>query len=66
MLADEKAEAAAIVAKAGPPTVASGAALFGYPVSDLILWLTLAWWVWIISEKIHQKIARKKRRRRGD
>lgn len=49
------AEGAAIMAtKAAPPAAVSLATIAGYPVSELVLWATLAYTVLMIGHKLVQ------------
>jgi hypothetical protein len=43
------------VAKAAPPTFVTAATILGYPVENIIVWLTLIWWVWILGERLSNK-----------
>jgi len=44
----------AIAAKLAPPATVSVASLFGYPVSDLLLWCTLIYTILLIGHKVWQ------------
>lgn len=44
----------AIAAKLAPPATVSVASIFGYPVSDLLLWLTLIYTILMILHKGYQ------------
>jgi len=44
----------AIAAKLAPPATVSVASLFGYPVSDLLLWTTLIYTILLIGHKVWQ------------
>lgn len=44
----------AVIAKLAPPATVSVASLFGYPVSDLLLWCTLIYTVLMILHKLWQ------------
>jgi hypothetical protein len=46
--------AAAIVAKVAPPITVSLATVYGYQVSEVVLWATLVYTVLMICHKLYQ------------
>ena len=48
------ADAVTDIAKASPPATVSLATVFGYPVSDVVLWATLIYTVLLIVHKLLQ------------
>ena len=46
--------ATAIVAKVAPPVTVSLATVYGYQVSELVLWATLIYTVLMICHKLYQ------------
>ena len=52
MITPHQAESAAEIAvKAAPPVTVTAASIFGYPVSNVLLWLTLIYTVMMIIHK---------------
>lgn len=45
---------AAVAVKSAPPVTVSIATLFGYQVSEILLWATLIYTVLLILQKIYQ------------
>jgi hypothetical protein len=46
--------AAALIAKAAPPVGVSLATVYGYQVSELVLWATLVYTILMIGLKLYQ------------
>ena len=53
-MTDNKETLAAIAVKATPPVGVSIASVFGYPVSDVLIWATLIYTLLLIIQKIYQ------------
>jgi len=53
-MTDSKETVAAIAVKATPPVTISIASIFGYPVSDVLIWATLIYTLLLIVQKIYQ------------
>jgi hypothetical protein len=45
---------AAVAVKATPPVTVSLATIFGYPVSEILVWATLIYTILLILQKIYQ------------
>jgi phosphate/sulfate permease len=53
-MTDSKETLAAVAVKATPPVTVSIASVFGYPVSDVLIWATLIYTLLLIIQKIYQ------------
>lgn len=53
-MTDSKETLAAVAVKATPPVTVSIASVFGYPVSDVLIWATLIYTCLLIIQKIYQ------------
>jgi hypothetical protein len=53
-MTDNKETLAAIAVKATPPVGVSIASVFGYPVSDVLIWATLIYTLLLIIQKCYQ------------
>ena len=53
-MTDSKETLAAVVVKATPPVGVSIASVFGYPVSDVLIWATLIYTLLLIIQKCYQ------------
>ena len=53
-MTDSKETVVAIAVKATPPVTVSIASIFGYPVSDVLIWATLIYTLLLIVQKIYQ------------
>ena len=53
-MTDSKETLTAIAVKATPPVGVSIASIFGYPVSDVLIWATLIYTLLLIIQKIYQ------------
>ena len=45
---------AAVAVKSAPPVTVSLATIFGYPVSEILVWATLIYTILLILQKIYQ------------
>jgi hypothetical protein len=53
-MTDSKETLTAIAVKATPPVGVSIASIFGYPVSDVLIWATLIYTLLLIVQKCYQ------------
>ena len=53
-MTDSKETLGAIAVKAAPPVGVSIASVFGYPVSDVLIWATLIYTLLLIIQKCYQ------------
>ena len=53
-MTDNHETVAAIAVKSAPPVTVSIATLFGYQVSEILLWATLIYTILLIFQKVYQ------------